>query len=402
MKFKYSARNQEGESQTGFVEAVNQDAAIKILQSHNLFILSMENVAPSEAGGKRSFFGPRVKLTDLMVFTRQFAILLESKIPLSDGLRALYQQTQNLLLKSIIAEISRDIESGLSLSQALERQNKAFSDFYINMVRSAEITGRMEEAMGFLADHLERDSVWRNKIKNALTYPVIVIVLFLVVAIVMLTVVFPQLAPIFAESDVQLPFIAKIFLGSGDFLLKWWWAVGAAIAAIIAGLIDYFRSDEGKIVRDEIVLRLPIFGNLFRKIYVARFAESASVLIKGGIPVAQALEITGHAVGSLVYQEVIMEVVEGIRSGELMSSLLAKNGSLFPPLVSQMVAIGEGSGKLDEILSKISSLYSRDASDILGNLTELIQPLLMAGIGIFVGLLFASVLVPIYTLIQGF
>ncbi len=401
MKFKYSARNQGGELQTGFVEAASKDLAVNILQGHGLFILSIEDVASSETSGK-SFFGNRIKLNDVVVFTRQFSILLESKIPLNDSLRALYKQTKNPNLKNVVSEISGDIESGLSLSQAMDKKSDVFSEFYISMIRSAEITGRMEEAMIFLADYLEKESVWRSKVKNSMTYPIIVIGLALVIGVVILTMVFPQITPIFKESGVNLPIVTKIFLSTGEILLKWWWAVLVSVGLIVFGIIDYFKSNEGKVVADELLLRAPVFGNLFRRIYVARFAESTSVLIRGGIPVTQALEITGHAIGSLIYKEVLHEIAEGVRAGELLSSLIIKNENLFPSLVGQMVAIGEGSGRLDEILTKISVLYTRESGDILDNLTELIQPVLMIGIGVFVGLLFASILIPIYTLVQGF
>jgi len=401
-KFRYNARTQEGELQTGFVDAANRQSALNILTGHGLFVLKLENTEKTSWFQKTFRFINRVKLKDLMVFTRQFATLMEAKVPLDNSLRSLYQQTKNTILKEAISNLSTDIDAGLSLSQALDRQSGIFSEFYINMIRSAEITGQLGEVMNFLADYLEKEVGWRSRIVNAMVYPITVIVLFVGVAIMMLVVVFPQIAPIFEESSVELPLLTKLFLTSGYFLLNWWWVMIAIIVMLVFLAIDYFQKDEGKVVLNELIIRFPVFGNMFRKIYVARFAESISVLIKGGIPLTQAIEVSSHTIGSIIYRDVLHEIAEGVRGGQSLSSQLVKNEYFFPALVSQMVAIGENTGRLEEILSRISSFYTREVNSILDNLTELIQPILIAGIGILIGLLFASILIPIYNLAQAF
>lgn len=400
MKFKYTARTQEGELQTGFIESASREAASGILTGHNLFILNIEEA--EKAGWLNRFSGlfNRVGVNDLMIFTRQFSTLMESKVPLSNSLRALYQQTKNPILKEAIREISSDIDAGSFLSQAMERHKGLFSDFYINMIRSAEIIGQLEQATTFLADYLDKESMWRSRIKNALIYPATVVILFLLVAGLMIVVVFPQISPILEESGVTLPLITKIILGAGAFMLEWWWTIIIVLALLIVLLVDYSRSNEGKMIFDELVIKLPIFGNLFKKIYVARFTESTSVLIRGGIPITQAIEISSHAVGNVVYQEILGEISEKVRSGELLSALLSKNEYYFPALVGQMVAIGESTGRLEELLSRISGFYTREVNDLLNNLAELIQPILIAIIGVFIGLLFASILIPLYSLLQ--
>ncbi len=402
MKFKYNARNQEGELQTGYVDAANREAAINVLTGHNLFILNLAEAERIHWYDKILNFFNRVKLVDLMIFTRQFATLMESKVPIGNGLRILYEQTKKPLLKEAIFRISSDVDAGLALSQAMERQGNVFSEFYLSMVRSAEITGRLEEAMLFLAGYLDKELMWRGRLRNAMIYPAVVLTLFLGVAGIMLTVVFPQLGPIFEETGTKLPLITKIFLNAGTFILEWWWALILIAIATFFLLIDYFRSEEGRVVFNELIIKVPIIGNLLRKTYVARFAESASVLTKGGIPIPQAIEISGNAIGNIVYQDILREVAEGVRAGALLSELLAKNPYYFPPLVSQMVVIGEGTGRLDEILSRISNFYTREVNDLLDNLVELVQPILIAVVGIFVGLLFASILIPIYNLAQAF
>ena len=402
MKFKYSARTKTGEMQAGFIEAINKESAFNTLSGHNLFILSLE--AEAKKGGLDEIFSflNRVKKKDLVIFTRQFATLLEAEIPLSDALKTLYAQTKNAKLKETIFEISSDIDAGLSLSQALERHGKVFSEFYINLIRSAEVTGRVQESMIFLADYLEKDMALMGRIRNALIYPAFVILLFIAVVGILLVVVFPQLKPIFEDTGVELPFVTKILLGSGDFLISWWWAIAAILGVGGLALIDYLRTEEGKIVLDNTLIKMPLLGPLFQKLYVARFAQSAQVLIKGGIPVAQAIEISGHTVDSAVYREALKSVADGVRRGELLSQAIASNTEVFPPLLSQMTAVGESTGRLDDMLDRIAVFYSREVDSTVGNLVELIQPAVMVAIGVMVGVLFAAVLLPIYDLAQGF
>ena len=402
MKFKYTARTQGGELQTGFVEGVNREAAYNILIGNNLYLLSLESSEVPHWYDPVVNFLKKVKKKDVMIFTRQFAVLLGAKISLGDSLKNVYKQTANLALREAIGEVSSDVDSGLSLSQALERHGEIFSNFYISMVRSAEITGRVDEVVNYLADYLEKEYVFGTKIKGALTYPVIVFALIFVVAGIMVGFVFPQLTPVFKEANLELPLFTRIFLFLGEFIAQWWLVLLIFLAMISISLANYFKSSEGKVVFDEIAVKLPVFGNLFRQTYIARFAESASVLIKGGIPVAQALEISSHTVGSIVYRDSIKDLADAVREGVLLSNALEQNSNYFPSLVSQMVAVGESTGQLDALLSRVADFYTREAGETIDNLVELIQPALMIIMGIAVGILFAAVLLPMYGLVQAF
>lgn len=402
MKFKYTARTQTGELQTGFVEGVNREAAYNILIGNNLYLLSLESSDVPHWYDPVVNFLKKVKKKDVMIFTRQFAVLLGAKISLGDSLKNVYKQTANLALKEAIGEISSDVDSGLSLSQALERHGAIFSNFYISMVRSAEITGRVDEVVNYLADYLEKEYVFGTKIKGALTYPIIVFVLIFVVAGIMLGFVFPQLTPIFKESNVELPLLTQMFLFLGDFITQWWLVIAVFLIMVAISLVNYFKSAEGKVVFDEVAVRVPVFGNLFRQIYIARFAESASVLIRGGIPVAQALEISSHTVGSIIYRDSIKDLADAVREGVLLSNAIEQNSAYFPSLVSQMVAVGESTGQLDALLARVADFYTREAGETIDNLVELIQPALMIIMGVAVGILFAAVLLPMYGLVQAF
>lgn len=402
MKYKYTGRTKAGELQTGNIDAANREAALNILSQHDLFVLEIAQSAEGHWYDSLASHFNRVKSKDLVVFTRQFATLLESKIALSDSLRTLYKQSSNPRLKEVIFDLSSDIEAGLSLSQALDKYPAVFSEFYVNMIRSAEVTGRMDEVMVFLADYLEKEYGLVARVRNALIYPVVVIVLFFLVAALMVVVVLPAIAPIFEESNVALPIFTQVLLTAAKFLAKWWWA--GAFFLIVLGLFlaDYIRTPEGRAVMDEAKTRLPVIGNMLKKLYTARLSEAISVLIQGGIPATQAVEIASHTVGNAIYRDLLHEVAERINAGELMSQALSRNPLYFPPILTQMTAVGESTGRLEEVLKKVSKFYTQEVDSVVANLVELIQPALMVGIGLMVGLLFAAILLPLYDLAKAF
>ncbi|KKU11780.1 MAG: Type II secretion system F domain protein [Parcubacteria group bacterium GW2011_GWB1_45_7] len=402
MKFKYRARTTTGDLQVGLVSANSRNEAANILTSNGLYVLILDEVKEGVWYNRILDFASRVKKKDLMIFTRQFATLLSARIPLDDALATLKKQTQNPTLYSILSEISTDIDAGLSLSQSLEKYSRVFSGFYVSMVRSAEVTGRVDEAVGFLADYIEKQSALINKVRNALIYPAVMIGLFFVVAGIMVVIVFPQIGPVFEEAGVELPVFTRLMLSIGEFLAEWWWLVFSAFGVLIVVAADYFRTAEGRVLMDEILFRVPLINKLLRELYVARFAESLSVLIKGGIPITKAVEITGHNVGNATYREALHDVADDLQRGLSLSQGLEKHSKLFPPMVGQMVAIGESTGRLDVLLSKVSDFYTREVDSLIGSLIELIQPLLMIVIGVLVGGLFASILIPIYNLAQTF
>jgi type IV pilus assembly protein PilC len=400
-KFEYKARTKEGELQVGNVEGDSREGALNVLVGHGLYVLSLEPMKGEAWYTRLTDFFERVKAADLMIFTRQFATLLASQVPLGDSLRNLYAQMDKPVMKEVIAEISADIESGFSLSQALGRHPGVFSDFYVNMVKAAEVTGRLSEVLEFLADYLEKQSILINKIRNALVYPAFVVVLFIGVVIVMLTMVLPQITPIFKEANVTLPFTTKILIGSSDFLQQWWWAVLIVLFVGIFVTLDYSRTREGKAVIDEVALRMPILGGLFQRLYIARFAESARVLIQGGLTIPQAIEISSRTIGNLVYENLLQEAALNVRKGQLLSQAL-KASIYFPPLVGQLISVGETTGRLEQLLMRVSQFYTRQVDDAVGNLVELIQPILLVVIGGIVAGLFAAILLPLYSLTQTF
>ncbi len=401
-KFRYTARNEGGEVQAGLVEAASRDLAIRILQENKLYILSLETTEKKKISETLFGFFQKVNTKDLMLFTRQFSTLISAEVTISDALRTLHEQISKPVLKDAVFDIYTDVEGGLYLSQALSKHPNVFSDFFVNMVRSAEVSGRLEQTLLFLADYLEREMKLNSKVKGAMIYPIFVIVIFIVVVAVVVTVVMPQLKGIFDEVNVQLPLLTRIVMGVGGFLSSWGWAILIFLVAVTAFAIKYFRGEEGKQVWDEIVLSIPVIGGLNKKIAITRLATSINVLLKGGLPIANSLEISGRVVDNTIYRRVLNETADDIRKGGTISGTFARYPEYFPPMVTQMIVIGENSGKIDELLEKVSSFYNEEVQNAINNSVELIQPILIVFLGVFIGLFVAAVLIPIYNLAQVF
>lgn len=398
MKFRYRAKNKTGELQVGFVEAGTKDMAVSILAGHDLYVLSIQ-----EADGRgfadriMSYFG-RVKRKDLVIFTRQMATLLEARLPLTDVIKTLYEQTTQERLRDTIFEIREDIDSGLALSQALERHGAIFPPFFISMVRSAEVTGNLERVMGFLADYLEKELVLIQKTRSALIYPGIVIALFVVVAFIMVTFVFPQIAPVFEQSGVELPFFTKLLIAVGGFLSRWWPMLLLGLMIIGAIVLNYLETAEGKAFRDDLKIRLPIVKKVYLPITLTRLSNVTSMLLKSGVPMTQAMEIASQTIDNAIYEELLDKIAQEVRGGGHLSQAFSRYPKYFPPLVYQMVAVGETTGQVDELFTRLATFYGREADSLVNNLVDLLQPVLMIGIGILVGVLFASILLPLYQL----
>ncbi|MEK7212184.1 MAG: type II secretion system F family protein [Patescibacteria group bacterium] len=402
MKFRYESRTKEGELQAGFVDAGSRDSAVNILSGHNLFILKLEAAEKVHWYDRVSSYWSRVRREDLVIFTRQLATLLQAQLSLNRALATLEEQTTSPTLKEAIRQISQDVDSGLALSQALERQNEIFSGFFISMVRTAEVTGNLDQTAVFLADYTEREAVLISKARSAMIYPSIVIALFVLVAGVMITTVFPQIKPIFDESDVKLPLLSSIFINAGAFLAQWWPLVVLILIILIVMLLDYLRTAEGRALWDDLKIRLPVIRKVYLPVTLTRFADAAAMLSKGGVPVAQAMEVVGETVDNVLYRDILHEISNDVREGMPLSDAVAKHTEYFPPLVSQMIAVGESTGRLDDILLRLAAFYGREADSVVSNIVELIQPILMIVIGVMVALLFASILMPLYRLTAAF
>ncbi|MEK7629107.1 MAG: type II secretion system F family protein [Patescibacteria group bacterium] len=401
MKFNYQARTPQGLIQTGSVEAQNRDVAIETLHRYSLVILEIIEEKKGFAlslGGEISFLS-RVKNQDIVIFSRQLAVLFDAQVPLVQALNTLSEQSSPVL-KKIIKEVATDVDSGNSFSQSLEKFPKVFSFFYVSVVKAGEVSGRLQEVLNYLADHEERSYDLNKKVKGALIYPIFIVSSLVVVGAVMMIFVIPQLTAVLVESGQELPFITKLIIGLSNFMINYWWLALLMVGGLIGGSWYTLQTKSGQDYWDKIKLHLPIFGGIFRKIYLSRLSENLGTLIKGGIPIIQALTITADVVGNFVFKTIILKAREEVRRGSTINSVFSTEKDI-PPLVSQMVMIGEQTGKLDVLLAKVAIFFQKDVDNIMENLTSLIQPILILVLGAAAGILVAAILLPIYNLSSG-
>jgi len=399
MKFKYQAKNEKGEMQTGIVEASTKESAIETLQAHKLVIIS---ITPSVeiSAFFRNFLSQKVKGKDLVIFSRQLSTLIEAKISLVESLRTLYKQTNNNFFKEKIFEITNDVEGGHSLSYAFKKHPKIFSDFYVNLIKAGEISGNLQESLLYLADYTEKEYDLENKIKGAMYYPAFILLAFFGIGIIVLVYVIPNLTIILEESGQELPLVTKLLISSSKFIKNFGWALIIFGIMIAIGFKRYIASPEGEKNWDKLKLNLPIIGELLKKICLVRFAENLSTLIKGGVPIVRSLRVSGAVIGNEVFKDLIFETSEKVKSGKSIANVLRGN-PVIPPIVVQMIDIGERSGKLDSILDNISRFYTREVNNVVENLSSLIEPILIVIMGIGVGILVSAVLLPIYNIAGG-
>lgn len=401
MKYNYFARTKEGIIQTGTIEAVSQAAAIQALQAHQLVVIRIEPARQGPLLARKIKFFERVKDKELVLFSRQLAILISSDVPLVQSLKTLTQQTDNVYFEEVLFKISNDVEGGLIFSKALAKYPKIFSPLYINLIKSGEVAGQLKESLEYLADHLEKDYYLRSRVKGAMIYPAFILSTFIIIGIIMLITVVPQLISLLEETGQELPLPTKIFIGVSTFLRTWGWLIGIIF---IGGLIAFWRwvmTPLGRDFWDKLILKLPIFGKILQQTYLARLAENLSTLIKGGLMIMQALTVTGEVVGNTVYRRIIFQARDEVRIGNTISSVLGKHPKQFPPLVIQMMQTGEKTGRIEFILKNLASFYTKEVDAIVGNLTQIIEPILIIALGLIVGGLVAAVLMPIYNLAGG-
>lgn len=397
MQFNYTARTQDGEIQEGTVEAVSREAAIDILQRHNLVIVNLATGAEIPFYVKPVKIFERISQKEIVIFSRGLSALFEAKVPLVEALRTMHDQANNPALKDVIFAIASDVEGGSALSRAMLKHSAVFSHLYVSMVKSGETSGKLEEILIYLAEHLEREYALSAKAKGAMMYPMFILSAFVLIGAAMFYWVIPQLETILRESGGDLPTITLIVLGISTFMRNWIWVF--LIMLVGFGLLfwRYISSYDGRYRWDSFKIHVPIFGELWQKIYLARFASNLSTLITGGLPITQALTVTAEVVGNELYKRIILEAQEAVKTGEMISTVL-KRYSAIPPMVTQMVSIGEKTGKIDQVLKTVSGFYQREVNTALETLVQLIEPVLIVALGAAVGILVAAVLLPIYNI----
>ena len=396
MKFNYQARTQKGDIQTGTVEAFSREAALALLQKHKLFITFLRKAEVRPFYAKRIKILERISKKDIVTFSRQLSLMFRSKIPLVEALQILAGQSRNLSFREKILTLSEEIKSGTPFSQALARYPKLFSSFYVSMVKSGEVSGTLTESLDYLADHLEREYHLFSKIKGAMIYPALIVVVMLGVLAVMMFFVIPNIALVLTETGQELPFLTKIVIAFSEFFRSWGWILALAFFGFLVLIFRYFKTPAGKKLGDRTILRLPLVGPFLKMIYLSRFAENLSTLISGGLPITQALEITGEIVGNDVYQTIVLHTKDEVSRGERISSVLAQYPEHFPPILTQMVTVGEKTGTLDQSLMSVVDFYRKELEHSTDNLLSILEPVLIVFLGLVVAGLMAAVLLPLY------
>ncbi|KPJ85510.1 hypothetical protein AMJ57_02885 [Parcubacteria bacterium SG8_24] len=386
---------------TGAVEAPTAELAMDTLRDRGLSVISLEEAARPGLLELEIPFLSGIPIKDIVVFSRQFSVLMGSKVPIVKALQTVSRQTNNPRLQRMLVDIADEVESGTSLSVAMSKYPKAFSGFFVNMVRSGETTGRLEDVMNYLADQMERDFDLNSKIKGAMIYPIFVIVGLVVVGFIMMAFVVPKLTDVLTESGAELPITTKILIAVSTFFKAY--AIQIIIAAVLAviALQWWIRTPGGRPIWDKLILKIPVFGPLLQRIYVIRFTRSMSTMVSGGIDIPSSLEISADVVGNAFYRGQILETKREVSDGHSITTVFEREGSM-PTMVSQMMSVGEETGRLSEVLDKLTDFYSREVENMVANLVSAIEPLIMLVMGVAVGAMVAAIIMPMYNLASQF
>jgi type II secretory pathway component PulF len=396
MKFSYQARDKAGEFKKGFVVAANQPKAEQLLADNGLIIISLAEQKQS-LFTKLDIFSNHISYKDLVLFSRQLSTLVAARVPILQSLRILENQVQSKGLIMVVKDLIVSVESGESLSLALSKHPDVFGNIYVSLVRSGEASGHVGESLAYLADQLEKDYDLRSRVRSALTYPAFVLSALVIVGVLMFKFVLPKLVLVLKEQNAALPFVSVMLIKFTDFFEVFWWVVLLVIAAAAIGARMYIQTVAGRYLWDRYKMSLPVVGPLLQRVYLARFARNLATLVAGGIPIIQALKIIGDIINNVIYRDIMIAAAAQVTNGKSISDALSGYKE-FPPLVTQMVRVGEQTAELDNILTKLAMFYEKEVDTKVATLSSLLEPIIMLILGIGVGLLVAGVLLPIYNL----
>lgn len=401
MLFKYKAVNQAGAETDGSIEAINIDIAISSLQRRG-FVITTIKPAEDAGGvfGKEITFFEHIKVKDVVILSRQIATLFTAQVSALRIFKLLSAEADNKALRKKLFEISEDIQGGSTISFALSKHPKVFSPFYINMVKAGEESGKLDETFLFLADYLDRNYEVTSKVKNALIYPAFVIFTFITVMALMLTVVIPKIGGILESSGQEVPVYTKVVLALSSFLVDFGPFI---IILLIVGAVFLYRflqTQAGKDASARIRIQIPYIGDLYKKLYLSRIADNMNTMLSSGIPMLKAIELTGNVVDNKVYEDIMHETLEAVKSGGALSDAMSRYPEI-PGILVQMIRVGEETGELGNILKTLAKFYQREVMNAVDTLINLIEPVMIVALGLGVGFLLAAVLIPIYNISSG-
>lgn len=398
-KYSYTARNEEGLEKTGEITANSKKGLADILRQQGLLLTSAEIIAEKK---KMEIFSVRVSAIDKIMFTRNLYLMIKAGLSILRALNILAKQTAKKGFKGIIVEVKKKIEKGAMFATSLQAYPKVFSPFYISMIKMGELSGQLEKVLNELAMQMKKDRELMVKVRSALMYPAVVLMTMVIVAILMVVMVLPQLTDIFEDFEVELPLTTRILISISHFIQDYGIFVIIGAVALIALLVFLSRTRDGKRLIHAFYVRMFILGPIVRKINIARFSRNLSTLLRSGIPITKALQITHDVLGNIYYKRAMTEAVRKVKKGIKMVDILEEEKTLFPPLVTQMIMVGEETGSLDDILNEIADFYEKEVTETMNNLSSILEPVLMVILGLAVGIVAVSIVSPIYSLMEHF
>lgn len=396
MKYIYQARSKEGNIETGTVEAASKEAAALLLQKYNIFVTSIKRQTPLLLRTENLSFLNRVGKKDLAIFSRQLAVMMQSRVAVTQSLKSLAVQIKNPSFREKILKIAQMVEEGSPLSDGFAAFPEIFNIFYVSIVKTGEATGKISESLSYLSDHLEREHDISSQITGAMIYPIFVLVVLFTVIPMVVFFVMPKLVDLLKQTTVEPPAFTQLMIDFYAFLARYGWILIVAFIFLVLFIIFYFTTKQGKIRLQRLSLKIPFVNAFLKKIFLVRFAENISTLVGAGLSINNALKITRDTVGNIVYKEILTETEERVSEGEKISSVLVKYPDYAPPFVVQMIQVGEETGTLDKNLMEIVNFYNKEIKRAIETFTALLEPILIIFLGGIVALMAVSVIEPLY------
>jgi len=396
--FEYTAKNaSNGQIMKGQMQAQTRDEVVGHIRKNRLILVNIRE-APKQI--KFSFGQPGIKTRDIVIFTRQFATMINSGLPLVQSLSILASQTENKALKDVTKQVVFDVEAGNTLADAFSRHPKAFSGLFVNMVAAGEAGGILDTILLRLATFLEKNDALIRKVKSAMVYPAVIMSVAGIAITVLLIFVIPVFQSMFASVNMDLPLPTRIVIGMSEFLTGYWWAILAVIGAVVFLLRQYYATPDGHRNIDKMMINSPILGDVIRKSAVSRFTRTLGTLISSGVSILDGLEITAKTSGNRVIHDAVMEARASIAGGETIAAPLERS-KVFPPMVISMIAVGEQTGGLDEMLTKIADFYDEEVDVAVGTLLSLMEPVMIVVLGVVVGGMVVAMYLPIFDMMNA-
>jgi type IV pilus assembly protein PilC len=395
--FVYKGRASSG-AVTGEVEADNRPAAQAVLRAKGILATQLQEKKVKAPAQKK--IGGKVKDKELAIFTRQFSVMIDSGLPIAQALNILAEQSESKGLRDCTGMIAKEIESGATLAESFRKYPKVFSDLFTNLIEAGESGGVLDVVLQRLAGYIEKAAALKSKVKSAMVYPVTIISVATLVVFFMMVFIIPTFAKMFKDLGQELPLPTKIVIALSDFMIGYWWLLGAGVFGFIMAFKRYYATDQGSMIIDTWALKVPIVGMLIRKVAVARFTRTLGTLISSGVAILEALRITARSAGNRVVEKAVMNARNAVAGGRNLAEPL-RQAPVFPPMVVHMISVGETTGALDAMLSKIADFYEQEVDDAVGALTSLLEPMMIVFLGVCVGGIVVAMYLPIFKLVTA-